>query len=72
MIIIITAVISIELYLTNKGDHTMLYKISNNFYIKTSTNIRLYSHNVVFLTHIHAHTHKHACTCTYTQKECNN
>ena len=32
----ITEVISVALYLTDKGEHTMLYKFNNNVYIKTS------------------------------------
>ena len=33
--IIITAVIATVQYLTNKGEHTILYKIHKNVYIKT-------------------------------------
>ena len=32
---IILAVISVALYLTDKGEHTALYKINENVYIKT-------------------------------------
>ena len=35
-IIVILGTISVVLYLTNKGEHTMLYKINKNVYIKTS------------------------------------
>ena len=34
IIIIIIAVISMAPYLTNKGEHTTLYKINNYIYIK--------------------------------------
>ena len=33
---LIIAVISIALYLTDKGGHIALYKINNNVYLKTS------------------------------------
>ena len=33
LIIIIIAVISIAPYLTDKGEHTMLYKINKNIYM---------------------------------------
>ena len=33
---IMLAVISIALYLTDKGEHTALYKINKNIHIKTS------------------------------------
>ena len=46
---IITAVISIALYLIDKGEHTALYKINNNVYLKTSKII--YKHNTVILQH---------------------
>ena len=36
IITIIITVIFIALYLTDKGEHTTLYKINNNVYIKTS------------------------------------
>ena len=39
-------------YLTNKGEHTTLYKINNNGYIKTSKNNQLYS-NIAFPTNTH-------------------
>ena len=48
-IIIITAVISIPPYLTDKGEHADLYKINNNVCIKTSNN-KSCSHNIIFLT----------------------
>ena len=35
LLIIIIAIISVALYLTDKGEHTVLYKINNNGYIKT-------------------------------------
>ena len=46
---IIIVVISLALYLTDKGEHTALYKINNKVYIKTSKMINciviiLYSH----------------------------
>ena len=34
--VVITAVISMAPYLTDKGEHTALYKINKNVYIKTS------------------------------------
>ena len=34
--IITIAVSSVVLYLTNKGEHTVLYKTNNDIYIKTS------------------------------------
>ena len=59
-------------YLTNKGEHTVLYKININAYIKTQkqyVNIILYSlrttptkiihqHSILF-THTHTYTHQH-------------
>ena len=57
-------------YLTNKGEHTVLYKININVYIKpqklyinillhslctTPTKI-IYQHNIVFIPHPHQHT----------------
>ena len=38
VIMVIIAVISIAPYLTDKGEHTALYKISNNVYTKTMLN----------------------------------
>ena len=35
-IIVILGAISVVLYLTNKGEHTVIYKINKNVYIKTS------------------------------------
>ena len=58
----LTAVISIALY------HTVLYKINNNVYIKTS-NIINYIIIILYSSHTHTHTHTH--THIYTQKECN-
>ena len=43
---IVTAVISIAQYLTDKGEHTALYKILNNVYIKSSKKIK---HIVIIL-----------------------
>lgn len=40
---IIIAVISVALYLTNKGEHAVLYKINKNVYIKASKIIIIYS-----------------------------
>ena len=62
IIIIIIAVISIAPYLTDKGEHTTLYKNNYNVYIKTSNIINYISHSIVFLacTHTHTHTHAHA------------
>ena len=34
LIIIIITIISIALYLTDKGEHTMLYKIYKNAYVR--------------------------------------
>ena len=36
IIIIIIAVISIAPYLTDKGEHTAIFKINDNVYFKTS------------------------------------
>ena len=45
--VIISVVISVAPYLTDKGEHTALYKINKNAYIKTLKRIMLYSHNIV-------------------------
>ena len=67
--IIITAVISIAPYLTDKGEHTALYKINHNVYIKTSKIINyivviLYSSHTTY-THTHTHTHTHTYIYIY-------
>ena len=57
--LVIIAVISIALYLTtDKGEHTALYKINNNVYIKTSKiiNYIVIIINIVFLVHTHRYT----------------
>ena len=68
LLLLITAVISIALYLTDKDEHAAFYKINNNVYIKTSTTTKLlYDPNIVFLTHTHharARTHTHTHTHT--------
>ena len=51
---IIIAVISIALYLTDRGELTALYKINNNVYIKTS---KIINYVVIILYHTHTHTH---------------
>ena len=64
---IIIAVIYIALYLTNKGEHTTLYKINNNIYIKTfKKNYIIIWYSLHTHTHMHtdAHTHTHAHTHT--------
>jgi len=49
--IIIITVISIAPHLTDKGEHSALYKLNNNVYIKTSKIMNyLDSHNAVCLT----------------------
>ena len=62
--ILIIVVISVAPYLTNKGEHTVLYKINNNLYIKTSKGIN-YIVIILYFSHAHARTHAR------TQKECN-
>ena len=59
----ITVVISVALYLTSKGGHTMLYKIQNNVYIKTS---KIINYIVIILYSLHTHTRMHVHACTYT------
>ena len=57
--LVIIAVVSIALYLTtDKGEHTALYKINNNVYIKTSKiiNYIVIIINIVFLVHTHRYT----------------
>ena len=66
-LLIIIVVIFIAPYLTDRGEHTTLYKNNNNVYIKTSKIV--YDHNIVFLTHACAHTRTH--THTHAQKNCN-
>ena len=57
--IIIIAVIFVAPYLTDKGEHTTLYQVNNNVYIKTS---KLISYIVIILypllMHVRTHTHK--------------
>ena len=55
-IIIITAVISIAPYLTDKGEYTTLNKINNNVCIKTSQTMN-YTVIIMYSAHAHAHTH---------------
>ena len=47
--------ISIEPYLTDKGEHTALYKINNIVYIKTSKRIN-YTVIILYFPHTHTHT----------------
>ena len=54
----------IMLYLTNKGEHTTLYKINKRVYIKTSN--KLYIYIVIILYSLHMHTHTHTCVHTHT------
>ena len=66
--IITIVIISIALYLTDKGEHTALYKINKGVSIKTSEimiNIVIILYK--FLAHhtcTHTHTHMHACMQT--------
>ena len=73
-------VISVVLYLFNKDEHTALYEISKNVYIKTSKKnnyvvVILYS---LYTTHmhthantcIHTHTPSHTHACAGAQKYC--
>ena len=53
------------LYLTSKGEHTVLYKINKNGYTKTSK-IIIIVNNIVSLTY---HTHMHIYIGA--QKQCN-
>ena len=58
MIIMVITVISIMLYLTNKDEHTALYKINNNVYIKTAKIINdIWSSHMHVCMHTHTHTH---------------
>ena len=61
IIIIITAVISIAPYFTDKGEFTALYKININVYIKTSKVI-YYIAIIFYSSHTHTHTHTHIKT----------
>ena len=63
---IIIAVISIAPYLADKGEHTTLYKINTNVYIKTSKIIKLLEY-VIPRSHARAHTRTRVRTrtCTY-------
>ena len=54
--IIIIAVIFVAPYLTDKGEHTALYKVNNNVYIKTSKIISY----IVIVSFAHA--------CAYTKQ----
>ena len=56
----IIVVISVALHLANKGEHTMLYKIQNNVYIKTSKII-----NYIVIILYSSHTHTYACMCVH-------
>ena len=62
-VIIVIAINSIALYLTDKDERTALYKINNNVCSKTSKII-----NYVVIILYSAHTRAH--TCTHAQKEC--
>ena len=64
-LLIITADISIALNLIDKGEHTALYKINDNVYIKTKKIINDSSHNIV-TSHEHTHTRTHTHTQTHT------
>ena len=63
-------IISIALYLTDKGERTVLYKIYKNVLIKPKNvlkrNIVLLAHHTYTPTPKHAHPHSHMCT----QKNC--
>ena len=56
-IIEIIMVILMVWYFTDKGEHTVLYKINKNVYMKPK-----YKYDIVFLTH---HTYTHVCKPTY-------
>ena len=61
---------------TIKGEHTALYKINRNVYIKTSTNkyivtMLYFSHPTPTHARTHIHMHMHTHTHRGTQKECN-
>ena len=75
--VMIIVVISIVLYLTGKGEPTVLYKINNNVYIKTSKIINyigiilctpppptMHIHKCMH-THTHMQAHTHASTHTH-------
>lgn len=65
IIIIITAVISVVLYLNHKGEHTVLHKI-NSAYIKTSKIINYTVTILLFPTHhTCTHTQVHRRTCFF-------
>ena len=51
------------LYLTDRGEHTVLYKINDNVYIKT-WKILNFAHSLSL-----SHTHTHICMGA--QKDCN-
>ena len=62
MVIIMVVVVSIVPYLTDKGEHTPLYKIKKNVNIKQHTYISI----ILFPqqnthTHTHTHTQTHGC-----------
>ena len=52
------AVISIAPYLTDKAEHTALYKTNNDVYVKTSKRIN-YTVMILYSSHTHTHTHTH-------------
>ena len=83
LMLIIIMVISVVPDLTDKSEHTVLYKINNNVYIKTSKMINyiviiLYSLQIHTHTHTHTHSHTHTHThthtcmhaCTHTHTQC--
>ena len=69
-------VISMARYLTDKGEHTALYKDKKNVYTKTPK-IILYSHIVLNThtrtdarTHSRSYARTHACTHARTHTSC--
>ena len=62
--IIVIAVISIAPYLTDKGEHTSLYKINNNVYSKTS---KILNYVVIILHYTHTHTRARTHARTHTE-----
>ena len=73
LLLIITAVISIASYLTDKGEHTAFYKINNNVYIKNSKIINYYIVLILYSSHTHhirKHTHTHTRTHAHTHTLC--
>ena len=54
LVTIIISVVSIAVYLTDKGQHIMLYKINKNVYIRTSKIITIVI--ILYSSHTHMHT----------------